>query len=501
MQNFNTMKKISLIIMVLGVLTLNSCKEDFLDTIPTDEVAASEAVKTTTTAFAVLNGIHRSLYERWEATQGNAGVGGHYIHIDCMGEDQVVHREQWFNRVYKWTAGRSDTDFYARFPWLMYYNVIANANVLINGVENAEGPIEEKNAILGQALTYRAWAHYQLVQLYGGRYQAGGGNSQLGVPYKKSELEEQLPRNTVEEVYTEINNDLDAAITALDGYARSNKSHLNQAVAQGLKARVALTQGNWATAVSFAQQAKASFGLMDQETYRNGFQISSQSNPEFMWASQITEDQNDRFGSYGGYISRNFSSSAIRGNPRSINSTLYDLISDTDVRKSLWDPTGEHLNLPAGKSLLGSHSRHPYTSQKFLAVSSSDSRVDVPHMRVAEMYLIEAEANARNGADGPAAQALFDLISTRDDNYTLSTNTGQDLIDEIMIQRRIELWGEGFRFYDLKRLNLPLDRTGANHSAALAGNVMQVPAGDIRWEWLIPRDELDANPNMVQNPR
>lgn len=47
----------------------------------------------------------------------------------------------------------------------------------------------------------------------------------------------------------------------------------------------------------------------------------------------------------------------------------------------------------------------------------------------------------------------------RDASYTLSTNTGQALIDEIMVQRRVELWGEGFRFLDLKRLNLPLDRT------------------------------------------
>lgn len=496
------MKKIVLIfVFFLGLSVFNSCKDDFLDTLPTDQVAASEVVATTTTAgFAVLNGIHRDLYQRQEDTQGNAGVGGAYIHLDLLGEDQVVHREQWHNRVYKWTAGRSDSDFYSRFPWVAYYKWIANANTLINSIEEASGPQEEKDAILGQALVYRAWGHYQLVQIYGGRYVAGGVNSQLGVPYKKSALVEQLPRNTVEEVYTEINADLDAAIIALDGYNRPNKSNINQNVAKGVKARVALTMGNWALAIQMAQEARAGFGLMDQAAYAEGFQINSQGNPEFMWASQIQEDQNDRFGSYGGYISRNFSSSAIRGNPRSINSLLYDMISDTDVRKTLWDPTGEHLNLPSGKSLLSSFALRPYTNQKFLAVSSSDSRVDVPHMRAAEMYLIEAEANARNGADGPAAQALFDLVSTRDDAYVLSANTGQALIDEIMIQRRIELWGEGFRFLDLKRLDLPLDRTGANHSSALAGGVLQVPAGDIRWEWLIPREELISNPNMIQNP-
>ncbi len=108
-------------------------------------------------------------------------------------------------------------------------------------------------------------------------------------------------------------------------------------------------------------------------------------------------------------MSRNFSSSAIRGNPISINSTLYNLISATDVRKILWDPIGKHLNLPIGISLLRSHARKPYNSQKFIAVSNSDSRVDVPHMRVAEMYLIEAKA--RSGQDAVAAATLFSIVS------------------------------------------------------------------------------------------
>ena len=115
------------------------------------------------------------------------------------------------------------------------------------------------------------------------------------------------------------------------------------------------------------------------------------------------------------------------------------------------------------------------------------------------MYLIEAEAKARLG-DPDAAEALYPLASARDAAYVLSTNTGQDLIDEILLQRRWELWGEGFRFFDLKRLNIPLDRNGANHNSALINNVMFVPAGDVRWQWQIPQNEIDANPTIVQNP-
>lgn len=123
-------------------------------------------------------------------------------------------------------------------------------------------------------------------------------------------------------------------------------------------------------------------------------------------------------------------------------------------------------------------------------------------MRAAEMYLIEAEAQARQGgAKETAAQnTLFSLVTTRDPDYVTSTNTGTALIDEILLQRRIELWGEGFRFFDLKRMNLPLNRNGANFVSAVIAGLYDVPAGDVRWEFLIPRDELNANKAVVQNP-
>src|SRR5690606_20329474 len=129
----------------------------------------------------------------------------------------------------------------------------------------------------------------------------------------------------------------------------------------------------------------------------------------------------------------------------------------------------------------------PYQSRKFTAAAPGLSLGDVVYMRSAEMYLIEAEARARLGQDGLAAQALLTLNSARDDAYTLSTNTGQALIDEILLYRRLELWGEGFRFLDLKRLNQPLDRLEgiSNHPPAVA-QIFNVPAGDMRWEFLIP---------------
>ena len=117
---------------------------------------------------------------------------------------------------------------------------------------------------------------------------------------------------------------------------------------------------------------------------------------------------------------------------------------------------------------------------------------DANYMRLGEMYLIAAEGAAKSGNDAAAQQYLYDLNKTRDSGYEKSTKTGADLLEEIYTYRRIELWGEGHRFLDLKRLNQALDRTGANHVVAVS-QVMTLPADDVKWKYAIPREEIDAN--------
>jgi len=123
---------------------------------------------------------------------------------------------------------------------------------------------------------------------------------------------------------------------------------------------------------------------------------------------------------------------------------------------------------------------------------------DVPLMRASEMYLIEAEAYAHMGNNAAAANALYQIANKRDAAYIMSTSTGTKLLNEILFQRRIELWGEGFRFYDLKRLNLPLDRS---RHTFLPSYQKSVPAGDIQWQFVIPQAEIDATSGVItQNP-
>ncbi|WP_289665416.1 RagB/SusD family nutrient uptake outer membrane protein [Flavobacterium panacagri] len=479
--------------LALSFLVLASCSEEFLDKKPTEFIDYEGATKTTDNLMTLLNGIHRSLYVRYESNQNENGLGSLMQQVDIAGDDVVFPvTNGWFLQVYNWNGVANENSQDIRFPYRTYYRIIRNANTIIEATDAAIGTEADKKIVKGQALLYRAFCHYQLVQLFGKRYVNGTTNSQLGVPIILTVGNENFPRSTVEEVYAQINKDLDEANVLLVGYTKPNNSHLNLKVAQGLKARVALTQGNWAIAADYAAKAKTGINLMSTTEYVKGF--NDYNNVEWMWGSHINEVQTDYFGNFGAYMSRNYNSTVIRSCPKAINSKLYNLIPTTDVRSTLFDRTGSHtaLNLPS------TYAKFPFTSQKYLSISTGDSRCDIPYMRVAEMYLIEAEAKARLG-QADANTVLFTLVKSRNPAYVLSTNTGQALVNEIWFQRRIELWGEGFRFYDLKRTNSALDRSGANHDSTITGGVINVPATDKRWQWLIPRAEINANPLIVQN--
>jgi hypothetical protein len=221
---------------------------------------------------------------------------------------------------------------------------------------------------------------------------------------------------------------------------------------------------------------------------------SNWSNSEWMWGSSQIDDQTEYFTAYLAYISCNFNSTNIRTNPKLISRSLYTTMDANDLRRALWvvAPTASNSITPPGGS------RVAYMNQKFRAKGDANSVGDIPYMRAAEMFLIEAEALARNNDETGSKTVFTTFMKTRVPTYTTSTNSGAAYLTEIMNSRRVELWGEGFRFFDLKRLNQALDRTGSNHNSALAVS-MTMAAGDNAWQWLIPQSEINANPLVKQN--
>jgi hypothetical protein len=187
---------------------------------------------------------------------------------------------------------------------------------------------------------------------------------------------------------------------------------------------------------------------------------------------------------------------AALGGQKKITKALYDQIPVGDVRKTVF-------RTPASTST----TNPPYNQLKFQVPSTTNKwEADYLYMRASEMYLIEAEALARQGQDAQAQLVLETLVKARYPAYSAAGLSGTDLLNEILLQRRIELWGEGFSLFDIKRLKTGLNRptgTGNHGAPSYDPGVYTMPDADPRFLLRIPQRELDNNPNMTpadQNP-
>jgi len=241
-----------------------------------------------------------------------------------------------------------------------------------------------------------------------------------------------------------------------------------------------LVMNDWSTAASMAQAARQGYDIMTPDEYAAGFDSYAQQN--WMWGLEINDEQSTIYASWfshmdwtiGGYCGLGYS-------PKSYSLALYNEMDDSDIRKQLIDAT----DAASGRLI-------PY---KFASGGDKEFAADYVMMRPEEMLLIEAEARARDGQDSQAQTLLKELRDSRYSSPATVDQTGTDLINEILLERRIELWGEGFRGLDIKRLKIGVDRTNSNHDPVVAVN-MTMPAESKYFIYQIPQDEIDANDNI-----
>jgi hypothetical protein len=523
---------------------ISGCSKDWLDLRSVSSVDTDILFESPKNALMAINGMHRRMHH----SSGTAAQGGYetwMIWMEMMGENLVYtySNAQWQSQA-RWSLHRNIGSSILLYHYRFFYYQIANANRIIKKVDAMTVPDAEiplLNEIKGQALAYRAFSYHNLVQAWAERYDFAGNNTQPGVILRDSISYDTRGRSSVEDVYKLINDDLDEAILLLgNAKVRNNKSHINLHVAQGLKARVLLTQGKWREAAEVAKMVvdKSGAKLQDDTYTTTTDRMLDAKNTEFLWCKMRNEEQAGSLTTFEAFMTNR--NASYNGNtPRAIYNKLYDRISDTDIRKNLWFPKAQDpksqprpvYSSGGGKRMVN------YMANKFLMSDPTKLCADVPYMRLPEMMLIMAEGYARAGDTQKAVDALYPLAKHRDPKYTKSTKTGKDLIDEVMFQRSIELWGEGFRFLDLKRLNMDLDRgkkvrtelgysdapwkaitpsstkstmpknfdpEASNFNMYDSGAVIYedarfVPAGDKRWQFLFPDNETDLNPEFEQN--
>lgn len=479
------MKKI--LLTILTALTLTSCGNDWLDvaqphngTVTPNIIYADEA--------AVTNAIVGSIdlmKEYYYDRHVTVGYRFYFLGLDFMGNDIVSNPGQWWTYEAQWhSLISSATGYQSSYYWAMFYQVINDVNTKIAGIEESSLSDTFKAKSIAELKAIRAYSYFNLARVFQFSY-AHAGESAPCVPLYTTPTSSETKGNdraSMKDVFAQILSDLNDAISTLSN-DRAAIFRVNKQVALLWRANVHLEMQNWNAAAADAKAAREGYSLMSKSVYQsNGFNDLAAAG-EWIWGFPIQADQAmgyaslfshvDIFRKQAGY--KNFF----------INETFVEKFSATDMRNVFVDISDAYPSW--GK----------WGAKKF---QDNDLACgDYGMNRASEMYLVEAEALVQSGKETEGHEVLFALQSHRDPQAVKSSNTGDALIEEILLERRKELYGEiGTEFFDLKRYNKPLVRDG-NHPVSA---MITVPAGAGQWLFQIPQSEFDRNPNIkVQNER
>jgi hypothetical protein len=507
-----TYNKYRLSIFYVGIcllFLLGSCNKSFIDGLkPTNSASPSDVFASTDAVRVYFNGIYRTMRSQWQSTDGSAGgatdtwgYNSVFMARDVKGKDIVMPYNSWYYFDYQ-NGNREPTYRRVKFTWYFFYELMNQINVLIDGTtKSATINDNDKKTILAEARALRAWYLFELAREFSDPFSKDP--TAKGVPIYTSPAADSTkgnPRGTLQQTFDQINSDIEFA-TANIGTGQLLKDQVNTNVAWGMAARIYLEQGRWADAETAAINAISGHSL-DAGGYPDNYNGLTSS--EVIWGFPQTT-QNGGQSLYYGTPSSFFVQDGSGYDAFWMSADLVNSFSLTDVRNTfyVYDPNSTQADAYGTNKFgtaQGSSYSVPLLNGQTVALKTIDFNESLNMMRVGEMYLIEAEAKARQ-SKADAGDVLFALQSNRDPSAVKSGNTGQALINEILLERRKELYGElGIDWLDSKRLQLPVDRSTSNHPAPY--NYV-IPANDPRFELKIPQAELQSNKSMTngdQNP-
>ncbi|MBQ2133263.1 MAG: RagB/SusD family nutrient uptake outer membrane protein [Bacteroidales bacterium] len=516
------MKKIFRLLMVaMGVLVMNSCSSDYLNTSPESSTGTATIFETVDNMELAINGLYRQMTQQYGAFgQGYNGEGTikHYL-----GNYASNH----WNRFTSMNIYLLDNSYHINpqstwiiLPWYYYYRIIGNANAVIVYGPDAEGDEAKRDYLIAQAKVMRAYCYMQLSQRFhyawfmGKSDEAKNGN---GLVLRLDTSTGSMGLSSANDTYAQITTDLNEAIAVLekDAYKRNAATEnyqINKDVAYAVYARAALIKGDYATSAQYAQKARKDYPLMSNKDYFAGFNTPTS---EWIWSSYGSETETLYYYSFFAYNGFEANTSAVRNYPISIGKALYESIPETDVRREMWlaPEPGEKYSQTNGQitdkkspsyvKIFAKYPQIPSTAKIAAWHQMKFQSLDgvgvghVNHFRASEMYLIEAECQYKMGNESAAQKLLEELnvTSGRDPEYTC-TKTGDELFAEIKKYRGIELWGEGFGWFDLKRWNDPIDRKhfseGGNSYLTYAVKCVQEQTNNW-WTSVLPEKETNYN--------
>jgi hypothetical protein len=461
------MKKFSIIIAAMGLLMLGGC-EDFLEVTPKASLDSATAISNVNDAQVALNGVYDGL-------QSSDYYGRNFVVIpDAAGDDIKLSPSNSGRFLYalQWNTVESTGDI-AGF-WNRAYITINRANNILDNIGGmTDGTDAQRNQIKGEALFLRALSHFDLVRFFAQQYNYTTDQSHLGVPYMETSVISQPARNTVAEVYTKIVQDLTDAISLMT-IAPANAYSVSSWSAKALLSRVYLYMEDWVNASTLAQDVIDNSGKVLVPNANYLAMWSSENSTESLFELRFTETDNNATNQLG-YIYQHQGYGDLWP-----TDDVLDMYVAGDVRNGWF-----YVN-----------SGTVYTS-KFIGKNASKpgQEVNTPILRLSEVYLIAAEAYAERSMWVEAQNMLNAIVQRANPAAAAIALTGDALKDRIKLERRKELLYEGHRLFDIARWKQDLVR-GADCTL----NVCSVTYPDDRFAFPIPKREMDANPNMEQNP-
>lgn len=434
-------------ISVIAFLLLNSCKK-FLDENP-------EKSRVTITSVKDLQAL---LDDRLMTASYNSLLAGstdeYYLTQSNWEGLSTEHR-----MAYTW-QGNTNID-----AWTQPYQIVFQANVIIDNLNKVDGNKAEKDVIKGQALFHRAFAFFHIAQLYAPPYSAENANADGIVLRLISDVEYESSRASLQESYDQILSDLLESSELLKGFsATPNRPGMLSAF--GMLSRVYLSMGKYAESKKYSDlYLQHSPELTDFNT------LDSLANPSV--------SHQDREMCYYSYADGH-----LPGLQSVVDSTLYNSYAENDLRRVIYffDP-GDGTKTFKG-SYTGISGYLP-----FYGILSD------------EIYLNRAECNARAGNIGDAVEDLNALLVKRwkSGMFThLTAISKEDALEKVLAERRKELYFRGTRWTDIRRLNLEGRNIGLKRF--LNGTEYVLPPNDLRFTWLIPGNVIILS-KLKQNKR
>ena len=460
------MKANKLILFIIFAVFFASCENE-LNLEPKQREDASVTLSTESGVTNVLTGAYAL------AANGNAYGGRILLYADLLGVSGVLNTTdlRWrgsFGELRQmYIKSMQSNNVIIEGTYARCYEIINAANTVIENIDKVKDP-DKQARMIGEANFLKSLAYFDLVRFFAKPYVSGQANSQLGVVIRPNAIYDfnadlSKERSTVDEVYKVIIDGLNLAYTNLP---EENSFYADKYAARALLARVYLQQGNYALARDAANDVIENSGHSLSQTYAGAFNHETDKD-EDVFAIQITKQTgvNDVVTFYAS------EDNGGRGGDFTIRDAYLGKFSDPDDRA-----TFNYVNDDNGRLL----------TSKF-----TDQFGNVGIIRLAEMYLIRAEANLRAGtALGNTPLNDINSIRSRANADDLSSVT----VDDILLERELELGMEGFLIHDIRRTKRSIDISTSGDGSDV------LPFDTDELVFPIPLSETDANKKITQNP-